>query len=222
MNDLALGGIWLGVLGAGIAGCVIAHGLGLASTYVRDVLHIGAGIWILGWPYWHGGAVPLAIVACVAAATAALPFVAGKSRLAAKLVRSVTNGDEHWIGLVHYTAMYASFTALALVIDPFPAAAALLALSLGDGIGGAVGRNLGRHHYQVPGGKRKSLEGSLVVLLAAAAGAALAAQLFGRDIGLAALLVLGAVASLVEAIAPRSTDNLLIPIAVWTTATLVT
>lgn len=222
MTDLALAGFWVGVLGAGLAACVVAHGLGLASTYVRDILHVGAGVWILGWPFWHGGALPLAIVSAVAVATAILPLIAQHSRIAAKLVRSVTNGDEHWTGLVHYTAMYASFTALALVVDPFPAAAALLALSLGDGIGGAVGRNVGRHHYQVPGGKRKSFEGSLAVMVCAAAGAALAAQLFGREIGVATLFVLGAIASLVEAIAPRSTDNLLIPIAVWIAATVMT
>ena len=41
MTDLALGGLWLGVLGAGIAACLVAHALGLAATYVRDLLHVG-------------------------------------------------------------------------------------------------------------------------------------------------------------------------------------
>lgn len=222
MTDLALGGMWLGVLGAGIAACVIAHGLGLASTYVRDVLHIGAGVWILGWPLWHGGVIPLAIVAGVALATAVLPFIAHHNRVAAKIVHSVTNGAEHWTGLVHYTAMYATFTALAIISDPFPAAAALLALSLGDGIGGAVGRNFGRHRYQLPRAKQKSFEGSVAVALATTAGAALAAHLFGREVSVLSLLALGSVASVTEAIAPRSTDNLLIPVTVWITATLVT
>ena len=222
MTDLALGGLWLGVLGAGIAGCVILHALGLASTYVRDILHIGAGVWIFGWPLWHGGTIPLAIVTLVAIATIVLPLVARHNRIAAKVVHSVTNGDEHWTGLVHYTAMYASFTALAIIGDPFPAAAGLLALSLGDGIGGAVGRSFGRHRYQLPGAKQKSLEGSVAVALAATAGAAIAAHLFGREVSVLALLALGTVASVTEAVAPRSTDNLLIPLAVWTTATLVT
>jgi dolichol kinase len=222
MTDLALGGLWLGVLGGGIAACVLASMLGLASTYVRDALHIGAGVWVLGWPYWHGGAIPIAIVCTVAVATFAMPFVAPHNRLAARIVRSVTSGDEHWTGLTHYTAMYATCTALALVGDPFPAGAALLALSLGDGIGGAVGRNFGRHRYQLPGAKMKSFEGSAVVLIAAAVGVAIAAPLFGREVGTLTMLALGAVAALTEAVAPRGTDNLLIPIAVWTTATLVT
>jgi dolichol kinase len=222
MTDLTLGSLWLAVLGGGIAACVVAHTLGLASTYVRDVLHIGAGVWVLGWPYWHGGAIPIAIVVAVALATFAMPLIAAHNTVAARIVRSITNGDERWTGLIHYTAMYASFTALAVVLDPFPAAAALLALSLGDGLGGAVGRNWARHRYQLPGAKVKSLEGSAVVMIAAAVGAAIAAHLFGRDVGVLTLLVLGAVAALTEALAPRSTDNVLIPIAVWTTATLVT
>lgn len=222
MSDVLHLVAWLGVLGAGIAGCIAIRALGVAATYVRDVLHIGAGVWVIGWPYWNGVTLPVALVAVVALVTAMLPLLAGHHRAARLIVHSVTNGDERWTGLVHYTAMYAVFTVLGLAFDPFPAAAGLLALSLGDGIGGAVGRNVGHHHFQLPGAKRKSFEGSLTVLVAATVGAALAAHLFGRDIGVLVLVTLGAVAALVEALAPRSTDNLLIPIAVWTTATLVT
>lgn len=213
---------WLGALAAGVAGCIAIRALGVAATYVRDVLHIGAGVWVLGWPHWDGATLPVALVAVVALVTAGLPLLADHNRAARLIVKSVTNGDERWTGLVHYTAMYATFTAIGLAHDPFPAAAGLLALSLGDGIGGAVGRNAGHHHFQLPGAKRKSFEGSLTVLLAATAGAALAAHLFGRDVGVLVLVGLGSIAALVEALAPRSTDNLLIPIAVWTTATLVT
>lgn len=222
MTDLAFGGLWAGILVAGIAACVIARAIGVASTYVRDVLHIGAGIWILGWPWWDGALVPVVIVACAALATAAMPHLARHSTIAARIVRSVTGGDERWTGLVHYTFAYAAFTTTAMVGDPFPAAAALWSLSLGDGIGGAVGRRFGSCRYQMPGAKVKSLEGSLAVLVAAAAGAWSAGQLFAHPITFATALGLGLVASAAEALAPRSTDNLLIPIAVWTTATLVT
>jgi len=222
MTDLELGGIWLAVLAASLAGCVIVHGLGLASTYVRDALHVGAGIWIVSWPYWHGAAVPIAIVAIVAFATAALPVVAPHWTLAARLVRSVTNGDEHWTGLVHYTVAYAALTTLGLAIDPFPAAVALLALSLGDGLGGLAGRTFGRHYYRAPGGKRKTLEGSLVVAFGAAAGVWLAAHLLSTGISLPVVVALGALAALTEALSPRGTDNLLVPVVVWTAATAVT
>jgi dolichol kinase len=222
MTDLALAGGWLGLLGAALGACMLARALGLPATYVRDGLHIGAGVWIVGWPWWDGPVLPVAIVALAALITALMPALARESRLAARLVRSVTGGDERWTGLVHYTLAYAVFTTLGLVGDPFPAAAALLALSLGDGLGGAIGRKLGRHHFRAPGAKPKSLEGSVVVALAAMIGVAVAAHLFGRDVSGLAVLGLGVVASATEALAPRSTDNLLIPIAVWTAATLVT
>lgn len=222
MTDLVIGAMWLGVLVASLGACIIAHGLGLASTYIRDALHIGAGIWVIGWGYWHGGAIPIAIVVAVALATALLPIVAHHFSPAARLVRSVTNGDEHWAGLVHYTFAYATLTALGLAIDPFPAAAGLLALSLGDGIGGFAGRKLGRHYFRIGSGKRKTLEGSLVVALAASAGVLVAMALFGRDISIATIVGLGALAAITEAVAPRGTDNLLIPAVVWTAATLVT
>jgi dolichol kinase len=166
--------------------------------------------------------VPIGLTLVVAAATAAMPRVAAYNTLAARIVHSVSNGEEQWTGLVYYTLAYALFTALAVTLDPFPAGAALLALSLGDGIGGAVGRRFGRHRFQMPDAKVKSFEGSLAVLLAAAAGAWLAAAVLGRDVDALALILLGVVASLVEALAPRATDNVLIPIAVWTAATLVT
>ena len=222
MSDLALAGGWLVVLAVGLGACVVAHALGLASTYVRDALHVGAGIWIVGWPWWHGGALPIAIVASVAIATFALPLVASHVELAARLVRSVTNGDERWTGLVHYTLAYAVLTAVGFAGAPFPAAAALLSLSLGDGIGGLAGRALGRHHYRAPGGKQKSLEGSVVVALGAMLGIAFAAHLFAASISLPRIIVLGVVAAGVEALSPRGTDNLLVPAVVWTAAFLVT
>jgi phytol kinase len=103
-----------------------------------------------------------------------------------------------------------------------PAALGLVALSFGDGIGGAVGRRFGRHRYQVPGAKPKSLEGSLGVLLAACVGSVLVAQLFGHPLSAPVVLGLGLCAAVTEALAPRGSDNLLIPAAVWTTALLLT
>jgi dolichol kinase len=222
MMDIVLAGMWLGILAVGIAACIALRALGVASTYVRDMLHIGAGVWILGWPYWDGAVLPVAIVTCVAIATAMLPLLASRHEIAARIVHSVTNGDEHWTGLVHYTAAYATFTALAMASQPFPAAAALLGLSLGDGIGGAVGRRFGMHRYQMPSAKSKSHEGSFAVFAAATAGAWIAAQLFDVDATTGLVISLGLVASCAEAFAPRGTDNLLIPIAVWTAATLLT
>ncbi|HEU0032570.1 MAG TPA: hypothetical protein VFQ53_18185 [Kofleriaceae bacterium] len=222
MTDFEFGVLWLAILAGGLAACIALHAVGVASTYVRDLLHVGAGIWIAGWPWWQGRLVPVVIVLAAVVATIVVPLVASRIGLAARLVRSVSGDDERWTGLVHYTVSYAMFTIVGLVVAPFPAAAALLALSLGDGIGGAVGRKLGRHHYQTPGGKPKSVEGSIVVALGACAAAVIAAQLFAPAFAWPGIVVLGIVAALAEALSPRGTDNLVIPVAVWMTASLLT
>jgi phytol kinase len=222
VSDLALAGGWLAVLGCALAGGMVLRAFGFASTYIRDLLHIGAGVWVLGWPWWSGHTMPIAIVTATALGVALVPVAARRVALAAQLERSVSGGDERWSGLVLYTLAYAVLTAVGLCGSPFPAAAGLLALSLGDGIGGAAGRAFGRHHFHAPGGKRKSLEGSAVVALGAIAGVAVASQLFGSAIGAPAVIALGALAAIAEAGAPRGTDNLLVPLAVWLAAHAVT
>ena len=222
MSDVTIGVTWAAILGGAFAAAFVLRSFGVASTYIRDLLHIGAGIWVIGWPWWRGVAVPGAIVVEVAAGIACVPALARRVSIVDKLRRCVTSDDEHWGGLVLYTIAYAIFTVIGLALDPFAAAAALLALSLGDGIGGAIGRALGEHHYRAPGGKQKSFEGSFVVMVAATAGVLLASMLFATPVGLGTALVLGAVAALVEAFSPRGTDNLLIPAAVYIAAQLVT
>jgi len=218
MSDLGWTATWAAVLVAGVLGCVAVRALGLASTYVRDLLHVGAGVWVVGWPWWHGRAVPVAIVAAVAVATALVPVIARRASLVARFERSVSGGDERWTGLVLYTLAYAALTWIGLGGDPFPAAAGLWALSFGDGLGGAVGRRFGHHHYRAPGGKRKSLEGTLAVFAAATAGVWLAAHRFDAGAGAATILALGAIAAAAEAAAPRGADNAIVPAAVFAAA----
>ncbi len=220
MSDLALTLAWSGVLSAGIGGAVLLRHLGLAATYVRDLLHVGAGIWVIGWPWWDGALLAIAMVSAVALVVAEVPQLRRRHRAAARLHDAVTGGDERWGGLILYTVSYAVFTAVGLLGDPRPAAAALLALSLGDGVGGAIGRRFGRHRFRAPGGKWKSIEGSAAVAVMAMVGAALAGAFLGGSLGTARILCAGLVASAAEAAAPRGTDNLLVPASVWLALTL--
>jgi dolichol kinase len=207
--------VWCAVLVAGVGACVGLHRLGLASTHVRDLLHVGSGVWVLGWPLWHDATAPVCLATLVATATALVPLGARRSVRVRRFAAVFATGDETFIGLVLYGVAFAVLTAIAFRVGFFPAAAGLLALALGDGIGGAVGLAAGRHHYRAPLGKQKSLEGSLAVALASGVGMAVAGLRFGVELGVGTIAGLGAVASIVEAVAPRSTDNLLVPAAVW-------
>ncbi|HTM21359.1 MAG TPA: hypothetical protein VL172_12650 [Kofleriaceae bacterium] len=205
------------VLGMATAVAVLLRTVGVPATYVRDLMHIGAGLWVLTWPWWHGAAAPIAITAVVAVGTALVPLAARRIPAARRLHGSVTGGDERWGGLVLYTLSYAALTATGFTGAPLPAAAALLALSLGDGVGGAVGRHFGRRSFRAPGGKRKTVEGTITVGLMATAGALIAGAVLGAPMTHGLALVAGLVAAVVEAASPRGTDNATVPAAVWLT-----
>ncbi len=222
MSDLAWTGIWVGVFAAGIAACLGVRALGVAPTYVRDLLHVGAGVWLLGWPAWHGDAAPIAIVSAAALGTLLVPWVGRRVELVARFERSVSGGDERWSGLILYTLSYAVLTAVGLTGQMFPAAAGLAALSLGDGIGGAVGRRYGERRYRPPWGKSKSLEGSVTVGAAAAVAVLIVAAVVGADLSINQAVTLGVVAAISEGLAPRGTDNAVVPAAVWGAALLIT
>jgi len=222
MSDLGWTAIWLGALVGGVVACVGVRALGVASTYVRDLLHVGAGIWLLGWPAWHGHVAPIAIVGAVAVGTLLVPQMARRIELVARFQRSVSGGDERWGGLILYTLSYALLTAVGMTGQMFPAAAGLAALSLGDGVGGAVGRRFGEHRYRPPWGKSKSLEGSVIVGAAAAVAVLIVAAVCGVDLSVNQAVTLGMVAAISEGLAPRGTDNAVVPAAVWGAALLIT
>lgn len=215
MSDTLLFAGWTLVLAAGLGFCVLLRRIGLGATYVRDLLHVGAGIWVLGWPWWEGWLAPTLLVAAAVAGTACMPRLARRRRWARRFVESVTSRDEHYEGLWLYALSFAGLTVLALAWQPLPAAAALLALSLGDGVGGALGRRFGRHPYRVAGGKAKSLEGSVGVAVAAGAGVWLSSHWFGVPVTVLQIGALALVAALAEAASPRGRDNVVVPAAVF-------
>lgn len=211
MPDAGLAALWVAILVGGLLVAAALARLGLPRTHVRDVVHVGAGVWPLGWPAWHGRGAPLAIVWGALLAMAALPLWAGRVAAVARLQEAVTSESERWSGLVLYTLSVAVLTTVGLFRAPFAAAAALFALALGDGVGGAVGLAFGRRHYRVLGGKAKSLEGSFVVALFSTAGVLLAARVFSASIPLGVAVLAGGVAALAEAVSPRATDNVVLP-----------
>jgi len=208
---------WLGVLVVGMAACVGLRRVGVPMTYVRDVLHVGAGVWPLGWGSWSGGVVPSAIAASGALALVAVPALAKRSSAARGVRDAISGEDERFGGVALYAVSAAAFTVIAMLWRAAaPAAAgALLALALGDGIGGAVGRRFGRRALRVPFGKPKSWEGAAAVTAFAALGVWIALRWYGAPTTPLIVAGAGVVAGLAEALAPRATDNLFVPAAVF-------
>jgi dolichol kinase len=215
MVDTGLAALWVAIL---LGGLLVAGGLaklGLSRTHVRDTLHVGAGVWPLGWPFWHARLAPLAIVWTALLAMSALPSLAKRVPWLSRVQAGVASGDEAFAGLVLYTLSVAVLTTVGLFRAPFAAAAALLALALGDGVGGAVGLAFGMRRYRFLRGKTKSLEGSLTVALFSTLGVLLAARWFSSPVGLGLAVVAGLLAALGEAVSPSATDNLVLPACVF-------
>jgi CDP-diglyceride synthetase len=215
VSDGALALIWAAVFAGGIGVCVVLAIRGVPRTLVRDVLHVGAGAWPLGWPQWHGAAVPITVAALGCAGLLAVPALAMRFGWARKLAASVSGDDERWSGLALYGVSSLGMTVLGFERAAFPAAAGLLALALGDGVGGLIGRRWGRTRYRLPWAKSKTVEGSLGVAFFSAAGIALAGWWFGVALGSGLLLAGVLAAAVAEAVSPRSADNLTVPLAVW-------
>ena len=215
MSDATLALVWAAVFAGGVGACVLLSARGMPRTLVRDALHVGAGVWPLGWPAWNGAVVPVAVAAVGCASLLAVPALAPRFDWARKVASAVSGDDERWSGLALYGVAALLLTVLGFWRSPFPAAAGLLALALGDGLGGLVGRRWGRLRYRVPWAKPKTLEGSLVVAVFSAVGIAVAAWRFGVALGPGWLLVGALVAAVAESLSPRSLDNLTVPLAVW-------
>lgn len=215
--DLAIGAGWAAVLATAGLATNAARRAGVPGTYLRDALHVGTGLWVLGWPAWGGPAVPIALVALALATVLAVPFAAPRVGIVARFRDAICGEGERWAGVPLYVLSYAVLTTAVFtgIAEPFPAGAALLALSLGDGIGGLIGRRWGRVRYRVPWGRTKSLEGSVTVAGIATLAILVAALRFGATPAAALVVAAGIVAAIAEALAPASTDNVLLPAAVW-------
>jgi dolichol kinase len=224
MRDLWLSLLWGAVLAGGVLFCVLTSSRGLKTTYVRDLLHIGTGLWVLGLPFWERPTVPVAITATALVAVTAMPLLAGRLAAAEKFYRSVSDEEERWSGIVLFVFAYAALTALGFLFRSllFPAACAMAALSLGDGPGGFLGSRFGRAGYRLPWGKRKTWLGSAAVALGAALAVGVVWAWFRFAAGMGTdgfqpiwLPAAAFSACLAEAASPRSSDNVLLPAAVF-------
>jgi len=208
--------LWSAIFAGGLGACLWLSRRGLPRTAVRDVLHVGAGVWPLGWRAWESPWPAIGVALAGFLALLAVPLLARRAVAAREIEDSVSGQEEAWSGLVLYGLSAAALTAAGLLgHSPVAAAAGLFALALGDGLGGLVGRRWGTHRFRVPGAKTKTVEGFLVVAVFGALGALLAGWLFGAPLPASRVLGAGVAAALAEAIAPRATDNLLVPLAVW-------
>ncbi|MBY6275123.1 DUF92 domain-containing protein [Symbiobacterium thermophilum] len=221
MNDL-----WAILLAFGYVGGVVAVGevgyrMGLPRPIARKVVHVGAGLWIIGtllvFENRFLAAVPPAL-------SAAANWVVHRRRLLGAVEADADNLGTVWFAV--------SFALLVLLAWEEPAAmlGGVLAMTLGDAAASTVGLRLGRRPYATLGGRTKSLEGSLAMFAVTLSTLLVVLRLFAPDLAapaVAGLALLGAVAaSCAEALGIKGLDNLWVPLGtgfvVWSGLNLVT
>ena len=212
--------VWSAVFAGGLGACLWLSGRGLPRTYVRDVLHVGAGVWPLGWKAWHSPWPPVLVALTGFGLLLAVPMLGRRVAAARALERAVSGEGEAWSGLVLY-----GLSAAGVHRGGVPRQR-----SVPRG-GGPARAGAGRRDRR-PGGparggstvtacrgrRRRASKGRWCVALLAAVGTAMAALLFGVPLSRGRVLGAGLAAAVAEAVAPRATDNLLVPLAVWLVA----
>ena len=208
-----------GVYGYVLAVVIISWSVRKRFSNPRKVVHVLTGGIVFFW--WSFDS------SFVMAGLAALPFVLllllATPKSPIKALRNsplgLSSSEGHPYGLVLYAI---SWTVIAYFLfgDLFAASIAIVAMSFGDGMGGAIGERFGRLRYS----PHRTVEGSIAVFSATAVSIVVLAWFYFSVIGYSgstapyllapfALAVAGLV-TLLEALTPGSVDNLVIPLVI--------
>ena len=201
----------------------------LGSEVTRRIVHLFAGVAIWTVPYY-----PHPWVATLVALTFVVMLALANHDRFSKFFEAMARPEdlEHgsvrgplWYA-VSITILTAAFTFSGYDNLYFIAAAAIHIMMFGDGMSAPIGMRYGANSTRVIFGSKRSLPGSAAVLIFGFLGALLAFWFFGIvNYGvflsggnilwteMVSLALVGAVtATVVEAISPKGTDNILLPL----------
>ena len=205
-EKLAIAGLWLALVG--IAATITNRISPRGSEYVRKVVHIGTGnIILLAWwmmiPAW--------------AIVGAGVFFAGVTLLSYRfaLLPSINNVGRKSYGTFFYAVSIAVLGGWFWTIDrPEFAVLGILVMTWGDGMAGLIGKQFGRHRYEI-WGMKKSWEGSVTMAIVSAVVCIFVLSATTSVSGTIVILSIGVgiSAALLEAFSKFGLDNLTVPIA---------
>jgi len=186
--------------------------LGVSRELSRKIIHVGVGLWIFGTlalfrnPY----------MAVIAPLTSALGnYVIHRKRL----LKAVEAAPDN-LGTVYFPISFAILILLAWD-TPQAVAGGVMAMTIGDAMASLAGERWGRTGYSSFGGARKSLQGSLAMLIATfvtlvvtltGTGALVGVMRLSGILVLAVAGLVAVVATCAEGLGVKGRDNLWVPL----------
>lgn len=198
----------------------------LSSTVTRKFIHIvAAPIYILMWMLysneWYSPYISLAVPGLFA-----IQFILiglGKLKNEEFVQTMSRSGDPKellkgplFYAIIMMVSAILFWSSRPLSVDYSPVAiVAIMSLSFGDGFADIVGRTLNKMKFRIF--SDKSIPGTIAMLIASLVGSFIGLIAFGFDLDdlLVITIVACVVATIVEAVSPKETDNITIPIAIY-------
>lgn len=182
----------------------LARAKGLHAELTRKIVHVAVGTFVAFWPFFLGwGVIQLLSVAFFAVVCLSIKF---------NVFRSIHAVNRSAVGELLFAAIIGI---LAFITnDRWVFTAAMLHLSLADGLAAIVGVYWGKHRRYKVFGSTKSIAGTLT--FAVTSFCILGVYVWAADgsISMPALLLLPLVTAAAENVAPYGTDNVAVPLLV--------
>lgn len=188
------------------------------TELTRKVVHIGAGMWIwvilLLFDHWWLAIIPTGTF-----------IIFNALFLRFHVFSALESKEETTAGTVYFAF---SCTLLLAMFHTgweagFPrgyeyyAMAGIMAMTWGDAASALVGKRFGKHSYPIAGGGKRTLEGSLAGFVVTFVAVSITLRIMTTE-DLALVLLSGLIAAvagtILEAVSPRGSDNLTVPIGV--------
>lgn len=170
--------------------------------FVRKSIHIGVGTFVAFWPFflsWHE-------IQIIGVAFFVAVLISAKLRL----FRAIHRKEGGVVGELLFAFI---ITALAFVRpEAWIFTVAILQLSLADGLAAIIGTRWGKTNHYTIFGKVKSVAGSMTFLITSFCICAAYVVMTDENPGLLVLITLPIVATLVESISIKGTDNFTVPV----------
>jgi len=180
----------------------------------RKVVHIAAGSWLIVWLLFDNGHWSKYLNIAPALIWLILllikGFTADENDEAVKTMTRTGDRKELLKGPLYFTIV---MCIMGTVFYNSPMALiAMGILGWGDGLAPVFGKRFGKHKFYIL--SEKSMEGSLAFLIFGILGAILLNLIFHAGLNLYFILIIGLIATIIEAVSPKDLDNLLIPLGI--------